>query len=183
MARYDWDKLKAKYISGDYSSLKEFSEIENINYDVLRRKASKWQEEKSQSSHKKVTKIIDKTIEKVAEQEADRNAKILSISDKLAAKVDEAINQLEQYVVKNKKKTKTVEYDKKGLKPTKEITTEEEIIDIIDGLIDKQGLKTLTAALKDIKDINTDKLLIETNNTTNGSINVKFEGVLDEWSR
>lgn len=183
MAKYNWKELKKKYILGEYKDLKDFATREEINYQVVRNNSKGWNDEKLQCDDKKITKIIDKTIEKVAEKEADRNAKILSISDKLVAKVDEAINQLEQYVITNKKKTKTVEYDKKGLKPTKEVVIEEEVKEIIDGLIDKQGLKTLTAALKDIKDINTDKFLIETNNTTNGNINVKFEGVLDEWSR
>ena len=153
MAKYDWDKLKAKYVSGNYKSQKEFAEAEGINYDVLRRHAVMWQEEKAQSSHKKVTKTIDKTIEKIATKEANRNARILSIADKLADKIESAVEQLESYLVTNKTKTKTVTYDNKIAKPAKEVTVESEVKEIVAGIVDRQGLKFLTAALKDIRDI------------------------------
>ncbi len=153
MAKYEWDKLKAKYLAGDYKNLKAFAEQENINYDVLRRKASKWQSEKSQVTHEKVTKIVTKTVEKIATKEANRNARIASLADKLADKLEMAINQVEQYIVTNKVKTKTVEYDNSIAKPKKEVTVEEESKEIVSGIVDKTGLKFLTAALKDIHDI------------------------------
>lgn len=153
MAKYEWDKLKAKYLAGDYKNLRDFAEKEQINYDVLRRKASKWQNEKSQVTREKVTKIVTKTVEKLATKEADRNARIFSLADKLANKLEQAIEQVEQYIVTNKTKTKTVQYDNSIAKPTKEVTVEEETREIVDGIVDKQGLKFLTAALKDINDI------------------------------
>jgi hypothetical protein len=153
VSKYDWDKLKAKYVSGNYKSQKEFAEAEKINYDVLRRHAAKWQDEKSQSNHKKVAKIIDKTVEKIATKEADRNARILSIADKLAGKIECAVEELESYLVTNKVKTKTVTYDNKIAKPTKEVVVENETKEIVAGIVDRQGLRFLTAALKDIRDI------------------------------
>lgn len=184
MAQYNWDELKKEFIIGDYKSLNEFADIKGLTRNGnFNKKTKGWAEEKATKEQQKGNKIIDKTIEKVAEKEANRNARILSLADRLADKVDEAINQLEQYVITNKKKTKTVEYDNKSLKPTREVTVEEEIKDIIDGLIDKQGLKTLTAALKDIKDINTDKLLIETNNKNDNTVRIKLEGDLKEWAK
>lgn len=93
MAKYDWDKLKAKYVGGNYKNLREFAEKENINYDVLRRKASKWQNEKSQASHKKVTKIVTKTIEKIAEKEADRNARHIALLDLILDKTEKVISE------------------------------------------------------------------------------------------
>ncbi len=153
--KYDWDKLKAKYVAGDYKNLRDFAEKENINYDVLRRQGSKWKSDKSQASHTKVTKTVTKTIEKLSAKEASRNARIFSLADKLASKLEQAIEQVDQYIVINKTKTKTVEYDysQRPAKPSKEVTVEEEAKEIVDGIIDKQGLKFLTAALKDINDI------------------------------
>lgn len=151
--KYDWDKLKAKYVAGDYKNLRDFAEKENINYDVLRRKASKWQGEKSQASHAKVTKIVTKTVEKISTKEANRNARIFSLADKLADKLERAIEQVEQYIVTKKVRTKEVEYNYDFGKPAKEVTVEDEIKDIVDGIVDKSGLKFLTAALKDINDI------------------------------
>ncbi|AJQ26906.1 hypothetical protein [Pelosinus fermentans] len=149
--KYDWDKIKAKYLSGSYKNLRDFAEKESINYDVLRRKASKWQVEKSQTSRTKVTKIVTKTIEKIAEKESDRNARILNISDKLADKIEKAVEQLENYIVTNKVKTKTITYDPAAKKPSKEVIVEEETKDIVSGIIDRQGLNYLTAALERIQ--------------------------------
>lgn len=57
------------------------------------------------------------------------------------------------HLARNKKKTKTVEYDYKTNKPSKETTDEtEEITSYID-IIDRKGLKELTSALKDLNDI------------------------------
>ena len=99
MAKYDWDKLKAKYVAGNYKNLKEFADKEKLNYDVLRRKASEWQGEKSQNSHKKVTKIVAKTIEKVAERESDRNARHIALLDKILDKAELVIdNELNVFV-------------------------------------------------------------------------------------
>lgn len=88
MSKYDWIKLKAKYIAGNYESLKAFADKETINYDVLRKKASKWQNEKSQSNQEKVTKIVTKTIEKIAEKESNRNIRHLAVWDKILNKVE-----------------------------------------------------------------------------------------------
>ena len=57
------------------------------------------------------------------------------------------------HLATNKRKTKTVEYDYKCNKPSKETTDEkEEIISYMD-IIDRKGLKELTSALKDLNDI------------------------------
>jgi hypothetical protein len=157
MAKYDWVKLKAKYIAGECKDLKEFAEKHNINYPVLRNNSKGWNDEKLQYNDIKVAKITEKTMEKIIEKESDRNARIISLADRLADKLEQAIEQVEQYIVTNKTKTKTVEYDNKIAKPTKEVTVEEEAKEIVGGIVDRQGLKFLTAALKDIKDIQTDK--------------------------
>jgi predicted transcriptional regulator len=155
--KYDWTKLKAKYLSGDYKDLKELADIEKINYQVVKNNATGWNKEKLRCNIAKVTKITEKTIEKIAENQASRNARIFSLTDRLADKLEKAIEQLEQYIVTNKTKTKTIEYDNKLVKPTKEVVVEEETKEVLGGIVDRQGLKFLTAALKDIRDIQTDK--------------------------
>lgn len=57
------------------------------------------------------------------------------------------------HLATNKKKTKTVKYDYKCNKPSKEIIDEKEEIISYMGIIDKKGLKELTSALKDLNDI------------------------------
>lgn len=77
----------------------------------------------------------------------------MSISDRLLDKIEKSISELDRCIVKNKEKTKTVEYDYDTKKPINETVEEKEDIKIIDGMIDKTVLKQLVSTLKDIKDI------------------------------
>ncbi len=82
-----------------------------------------------------------------------REDRILQISDKLLEKIEKSIDEIDRCVVKTKERTKNVEYDFDLKKPVSECIEEKENIEIIDGMIDKMGLKQLVSTLKDIKDI------------------------------
>ncbi len=84
-----------------------------------------------------------------------REKRILEISDRLLEKIEKSINEIDRCVVKTKQRTKNVEYDSDLKKPLSECVEETESIEIIDGMIDKMGLKQLVSTLKDIKDIHT----------------------------
>ena len=111
----------------------------------------KWSDKRRE--YKEDTK--KKALEKASDAEADRIARLLSIADKAADKAEQALGELEQYVVKDKKKVRTVEYkDNTAIgKPTKEVIDETEHINIADGPVDRLGLSQVTAALKNIKEI------------------------------
>ena len=68
-------------------------------------------------------------------------------------KIEKSITELDRCVVKCKERTKTTEYDYDTKKPINEVVEEKEDIQIIEGMIDKMGLKQLVSTLKDIKDI------------------------------
>ena len=87
--------------------------------------------------------------------EHDREKRILDISDKLLDKIEKSITEIDRCVIKTKERTKNVEYDFDLKKPVNECIEEKENIDIIEGMIDKMGLKQLVSTLKDIKDIHT----------------------------
>lgn len=75
----------------------------------------------------------------------------------MLAKIVQANTELNMHLATNKKKTKTVEYDYKCNKPSKEkIDEKEEIISYTD-IIDRKGLKELSSALKDLNEILQDK--------------------------
>lgn len=116
-----------------------------------------WKEKKVLKEDKKSTKTIEKTIEKESEKEAQQIVDIKSIANDLALNILKANRQLETYIVKNKRKTKKVKYDYKVSKPSEEETTEEESLECMEGIIDRQGLKMLASALKDLNEILTDK--------------------------
>ncbi len=158
MAKYNWKQLEKDYILSDYRTVSAFLKDKGIDNNAYIRRATKgWKEKKSQHDNKKVTKIIEKVTEKQSEKEAQQIVDLKTIANDLALNVIKANNQLQTYIVKNKKKTKTVKYDYRSMKPKEEKTEENEIIETMDGIIDRQGLKMLASALKDLNDILTDK--------------------------
>lgn len=154
MAKYDWKQLEKEYILGDYKSVKDFLESQNIKYNGNARDKTKgWTEKRVTKQEQKSNKTIEKTIEKESEKEAQQIVDIKSIANDLALNIIKANSQLETYMIKNKKKTKKVKYDYKVSKPSEEETTEEEKIETMEGIIDRQGLKMLASALKDLNEI------------------------------
>lgn len=105
-----------------------------------------------------------------ADNQKSREERILSISDSLLDKIEKSISELDRCIVKNKEKTKTVEYDYDTKKPINEVVEEKEEIQIIDGMIDKGGLKQLVSTLKDIKDIHMSVSGIDTKEEESGII-------------
>lgn len=159
MSKYDWKQLEKEYILSDYKSVSAFLKSKQINTTSgsTKKAVIGWKEKKAQKEHEKSTKIIEKTIEKESEKEAQQIVDLKSIANDLALNIIKANSQLETYIVKKKKKTKTVKYDYKAMKPSEEKTTENEEIETMNGIIDRQGLKMLASALKDISEVLIDK--------------------------
>lgn len=158
MAKYDWKQLEKEYILSDYKSVSAFLKDKEINNNSYARNNTKgWKEKKRQNTDKRVTKTIEKVTEKESEKEAQQIADLKSIANDLALNIIKANSQLETYIVKKKKKTKIVKYDYKVGKPQEETTTENEEIETMDGIVDRQGLKMLASALKDLNEILVDK--------------------------
>ena len=154
MAKYDWKQLEKEYILSDYKSVSAFLREKNIKPNSSNRKQTKgWKEKRDKNVAKTGQKTIEKVAEKKSEKEAQQIVDIKSIANDLALNIIKANSQLETYIVKKKKKTKKVKYDYKVSKPSEEETTENEEIEIMDGIIDRQGLKMLASALKDLNEI------------------------------
>lgn len=173
---YDWDNERSdcKANESERSELASWVEIEHEYVTDINRKPCSLEDlakkhntsvgavEKYSMEHKWSEKrknykesIKQKALEKSSDADADRIARLLSIADKAAEKAEQALGELEQYVVRDKKKVKTVEYkdDTAIGKPTKEIIDETEHINIASGPIDRLGLSQVTGALKNLKDI------------------------------
>ena len=154
MAKYDWEQLEKEYILSEYKSVSAFLKEKNIKATGNTNKRTKgWKEKKAKKEQKKGNKIVEKVVEKESEKEAQKIVDIKSIANDLALNIIKANTQLDTYLIKNKEKTKKVKYDNKSLKPSIETITEKEIIDTKKGIIDRQGLKMLASALKDINEI------------------------------
>lgn len=173
MAKYDWKQLEKEYILSDYKSVSDFLKDKDIkNNGTTRKYTSGWKDKKRQKEDEKATKIIEKVTEREAEEEAQQIVNIKSIANDLALNIIKANSQLETYIVKNKKKTKKVKYDYKVSKPKEEEITENEEINTMKGIIDRQGLKMLSSALRDLNEI------IGENKETNKETLEKLDEVL-----
>jgi hypothetical protein len=151
-----WVKLENEYVTDIRKkpcNLKYFSEFYNIDYDYLRRYAANNEWNKKRENY--ITNVSQKIIEKSANKDAERIAKLLEITDKAAMKAEQSLNELETYIVKNKKRVKEIEYKDSNAfgKPTKEVVYEDEKIDTVPGPVDRQGLMFITSSLKNIKEL------------------------------
>lgn len=151
-----WIEIEHEYvtdISRKPCSLEDLAKKHNTSVGAVEKYSMehKWSEKRKNYKES----IKQKALEKSSDADADRIARLLSIADRAAEKAEQALGELEQYVVKDKKKTRTVEYkDNTAIgKPTKEIIDETEHINIASGPVDRLGLSQVTGALKNLKDI------------------------------
>ena len=154
----DWIKIRNEYINGNIS-YRKLAEKHNVSFSTLQGKAREehWFEKRKKQHDKINEKIVQKTAEKLAEREAERLLRISDAADRLLQKIEEATEQLDQFIVTNRVKQKEVKYVQKKAgfgKPEKEIVKEIEDKRIIKAdHLDRLGLKQLTSALKDLRDI------------------------------
>ena len=156
MASVDWIKIKNEYINTQ-TSYRKLADKYNIPLITLSTKAKKekWVDLRKKQYDKTSTKVLQKTAEKIVNKEADRLSRLASAADRLLEKIEEATEQLNSHLVTNKTKTKVIEYNNNDRpdKPTKEIVEENEKVEFVFGDVDKKGLKYISGALKDVKDI------------------------------
>lgn len=136
----DWQAIKTEYITTD-TSYRKLAQKHGLRYATLqaRAKEEKWTELRDR--HR--TSTVSKSLTKISNQQAAKLARIDGITDKLLSKLEKAVEELDLSVVK--KKTKVDD----GLTET---TTE--IVEVEEGgIVDRAGLRHLTAALKDLKEI------------------------------
>lgn len=151
-----WVEIEHEYvtdISRKSCSLEDLARKYSIPIQTIKDQSAtgKWSDKRAEYKLKTNQKLIEKS----SDADADRIVRLLSIADKAAEKAEQALGELEQYVVRDKKKVKTVEYkDNTAIgKPTKEIIDETERINIASGPIDRLGLSQVTGALKNLKEI------------------------------
>lgn len=152
----DWIAIKNEYINTNIS-YRKLAEKWKVSLGSIQRKSKKdnWQELRDTQRYKIDTKVIQKTQEKIIDHEVNRITKICNVADKLLNKLEQATDQLDRHLITNKTRVREIEYthEKRPDKPTKETIVDKEEKIFVEGDIDKSGLKALTAALKDIKDI------------------------------
>lgn len=132
MAKYDWKNLEKEYITSKYTTVSSFLKDKGIpDNGNTRKKINGWKNKKVIVEEKKSAKTLEKIIEKQAEKEANEIVSIGSVADALLKKVNEAVRELNIHV------------DVFGNQHT--------------SIVDRNELKKLTSALKDIDDVLKDK--------------------------
>ena len=148
----DWQAIKTEYITTD-TSYRKLAQKYGIHYKVIseRGKDEKWVELRSQHRDKTLTK----TLNKISNKQSDKMARIDDLADQLLEKLERAITELDLQLCTHTDKTKTIEYnnDRRPDKPTKEVVHEEEKVLEMRSIVDRQGLKQIASALKDIKEV------------------------------
>lgn len=156
MASVNWLAIKNEYINTGIS-YRKLAEKHKVSFSTLQTRARKeqWKSERDKQCDKIETKIRQKTADAVIRKEVNRIEKINSLADALLSKLEEATEQLNNHLVANKTKTRVIEYKDPAApgKPTKETIHENEEKIFVVGDVDRAGLKQLTAALKDLKDV------------------------------
>lgn len=151
-----WVAIEHEYVTDIRKrpcSLETLSKKYSIPIDTLKDRCARdgWVDKRAEYTRQ----TLQKAREKASDKDADRIARLLQIADMATEKAEQALGELEQYVVKDKKKVRTVEYkDNMAIgKPTKEVIDETEHINIASGPVDRLGLSQVTSALKNIKEL------------------------------
>lgn len=132
LAKYDWKDLEKEYITSKYKTVSSFLQDKGIPNNGNTKKATKgWKNKKVLVEERKSTKTIEKIIEKQAEKDANEAITISKVADALLKKVNEAVNELNTHV------------DMFGNQHN--------------SIVDRNDLKKITSALKDIDDVLKDK--------------------------
>ena len=148
----DWQAIKTEYITTD-TSYRKLAQKHGVSYQAIchRSKEEGWIADREQHTNKTVSKAIDK----ISSKKVDKMARIDKLTDKLLDKLEQAIEELDLQLAKHTDKTKIIEYDNelRPDKPTREVVHEEEKLLEVKSIIDRQGLKQIASALKDIKEV------------------------------
>lgn len=149
----DWNTIRKEYITDESSSYRKLANKYGVSLTAITRhsKDEDWQGQRQQLKDKTITK----SIEKLSEAQSDKLKRVQDITDKILNKIEQAIEELDVQLFKDIVKTKVIEYnhDLRPDKPTKETIHEEEKVIEVKSIIDRSGLKAITSALRDIKEI------------------------------
>lgn len=183
----EWLKIKTEYITTD-TSYRKLAEKYGVNYQTIcaRSKAEGWIQLREQHRNRTLTK----TMNKISRKQAEQAAKIGDLADKLLIKLEQAIDELDLQVATHKIKT-----EDGNTEQTMEFKVATE-----GGTVDRAGLRQLTAALRELKDIkgelsdldrqeqqariaNLQKQAVKNNDAASGTITIRLAGGLDKYAK
>ena len=147
-----WILIKRDYIAGDLT-VREIAARYGISERAIQRTAAKEDWKSLRKAHQDAT--LDRALALMEEYRAQKLARMEVVSRELLERISHAIGELDQQVLREVVKEKEILYEnpQRADKATKEIITERENLVRVKTPIDRNGIKLLAAALKDVKDV------------------------------
>ena len=205
MADVNWEKIKVEYITTDIS-LRKLAKKYDIPYSNISRRSAN--EEWVEQRHRYKAKVTSKTVEKNANREANRLARLMDTTSKaidVAVKAFGDADQFNRYIVERREKYAfpTTGEDEEDPNLIAEKTWSEEQVY---AKIDTKALKDMTAVLKDLtalmrdfynmptpaqaeaqriaaERLELDKRKVENDEVTDTEVIVHFTGDIEEFSK
>ena len=169
----DWQPIRAEFITGTLS-YRALAEKHGVNYDWLRERARNEGWVRLRQEHRE--KTLKKTLGKISDRQADKMARIEALTDRLLDKLEKAVAQLE--LQQCRQTVREREFDEDQQLCVREVIRQEERISEEPALVDRRGLKQLTSALKDIREV---KLLCAEQEPPK-PVEVVFAAGPEEWN-
>ena len=147
----DWNALEAEYITTTIS-YREMAKKYGLNVAYISKKGrrDRWVEKR----RKHLEGVMAEALAADEQRRVERITRLRSTADLLLDKVEQAISELDTKLCRQVEKEKQLEYDEESPgKLTREHVTEKETLLQVPGIIDRQGLRQIASALRDIRDI------------------------------
>lgn len=148
----DWTLIKKEYISGT-DSIKALSLRHGVSAATIHRRAGREGWKALRKHHQEAT--LGRALELLEQTQAEKMARMEVVSGELLERISQAISQLDRQVLRQVRKEKEILYEnpQRSDKATKEILVEEESLVEVKTPVDRNGIKLLAAALKDVKEV------------------------------
>jgi len=151
----NWEEIELAYITAPVASFRRIAKEKGVPETTLTRRAieGRWAEKRQQYWRE----VVAEARELLKDQAVLANARHFEAAERARAKLEQAIAELETYIVKRRQRTstKTVEVDERGKRTGAFTLTEheDEKIETDQGPVDRRALRDLAAALRDLQTV------------------------------
>lgn len=148
LSEKDWEKIKTEYVTTEIS-YRTLAKKYGMAYGRLQTRGFDEDWKGARATYKE--NLLNKSIDIICDEQANRIAKAILIGDRMLEKVEEALNEIDVVLAKQTTTIETIGTDENGNTFTKKEASEDFTKRQI--AIDRAGLRQLSAVLKDLKEI------------------------------
>ncbi len=143
-----WEQIKTEYITSEIS-YRALAKKYGISFSCLqsRGKAENWVGLREECRDK----IVQKSVDLISDEQANRIARALRIGDKILDRIEEALDDIDKLLVKKTTTVKRIGRDEDD-NPV-EITRSSDDVELRKVKVDALALKQIASTLRDLKEI------------------------------